>query len=120
MKLMNYLMVAGAAGLVFGAVAPQKAAADDYYRTYSYTRTITTPDMPAVVEERVLTSPVVIERSVQQPIMVEKVIEKPVTVERVIEKPVTVEKVLPAERVIASPVIIHEHGTHHLLNFSLF
>jgi len=120
MKLMNYLMVAGAVGLLFGAVAPQKAAADDYFRTYSYTRTVTTPDMPAVIEDRVMTSPVVIERSVQQPIMVEKVIERPVTVERVIERPVTVEKILPAERVIESPVIIHERGVHHLLNFSLF
>jgi len=120
MKLMNYLIVAGAVGLIYGALAPQKAAADDYYRTYSYTRTVTTPDMPAIFEDRVLTSPVVIERSITSPVVIERSVQQPIMIEKVIEKPVTVEKVLPAERVIESPVIIHERGVHHLLNFSLF
>lgn len=113
MREVNHLFLAAAIAGLCGAVAPQNAEAGDYYRTYTYTRTVTTPSaMPTTT--RIIESPVMVERVVQQPVMVERVCEKPVVIERTIEKPVTV------ERTIERPVVIHEHGRDHLIDLGVF
>lgn len=109
MREVNYLFLAAAIAGLCGAVAPQIAEAGDYYRTYTYTRTVTTPSaMPTTT--RIIESPVMVEQVVQQPVMVERVCEKPVVIERTIEKPVTIER----------PVVIHEHGRDHLIDLGVF
>lgn len=127
MKKLSYLTMAGVAAVLLGTVAPSRAVADEYYRTYSYTKTVTTPAMPMTFE-RVTESPVIIERAVEQPVVIEKTVQQPVIIERAVQQPViierTVERPVTVDRVIERPVVIESHRRHlldlNLLHFGLF
>lgn len=108
------LALSGLAGVLVSAVCPQPSFAD-YYRTYTFTKTTTTPvfvTSSPVMVERVVEQPALIERVVEQPVMVERVVEKPVTIEKIVEKPVVI------ERRIETPVMI-EKVDDHLINFDV-
>ncbi|HEY9869509.1 MAG TPA: hypothetical protein V6D08_10125 [Candidatus Obscuribacterales bacterium] len=127
-KLYTVRIALSAVAVAFlGTMLPQASIADTYYRTYTYSRTVTSPAVvmttPVTTVERVVEHPALIERVVEKPVMVDRVVEKPVTVERVVEKPVTVERVVEKpvliEKRIESPVIIERKERRHLLDFGL-
>jgi hypothetical protein len=117
-KLYTVRIALSAVAVAFlGTMLPQASMADTYYRTYTYSRTVTSPAFvmttPVTTVGRVVEHPALIERVVEKPVMVERVVEKPVTIERVVEKPVVIEKR------IESPVIIERKERRHLLDFGL-
>lgn len=86
--------------LALTVIGPQKALADDYYRTYTYTRTVglpvvysstSVPELRVIEESFPANSRLTIERIVEKPAVAEKVVEKPVVVKKVIEKPTVIE-----------------------------
>src|SRR3990167_9305049 len=96
------IALAGLAVALLGTAMPQVSMADSYYRTYTFTRTVTTPvavtERPVMIE-KVWERPALVERVVEQPVMLERVIEKPVMVEKVLERPVVVEKIIETPKI---------------------
>lgn len=118
----THLTLTGIGFALLLTVLPRPAQAEDYWRTYTYTRTFSEPMASTITTQRVIEQPAVIDRVIEKPVMIDRVVEKPVMIEKVVENPVVIDRQVETpvtiEKTIEHPVFLEGRG--HLINLNLF